>query len=209
MRRYLLLALPVLASGCALPPAVVVASYTADGISYLASGKSLEDHGLSAVTNEDCALHRVLMEEPICSDFKPADATSSAGSPRASPAIVPKQSPVSPGSVPAAPPVASTPRTEIAVAQRPPLPRAPAPVANIGPRRYLVLGSFSTHENAARFAKQLEETNLAVVSVRLQGRTLYRVVAGPLTVTRVADLRARLPGGIAGQTWEVASLTPG
>jgi cell division protein FtsN len=96
-----------------------------------------------------------------------------------------------------------------AVAPPPPPPRPPVPAADTGSRRYLVLGSFSTRENAARFAGQLGQPGLAVVPVKLAGRTVYRVVAGPLAVTGVADLRAKLAAKGAGDTWEVASLPPG
>jgi len=71
----LTLAAPLVLGGCVVPPALTVASYVADGISYLASGKSLEDHALSTVVDEDCALHRVITAEPICSDDKAPDAT--------------------------------------------------------------------------------------------------------------------------------------
>lgn len=60
---------PLFLGGCVVPPAITIASYVADGVSYLASGKSLEDHALSAITDQDCALHRVIQEKAICSDY--------------------------------------------------------------------------------------------------------------------------------------------
>src|SRR5579863_4868847 len=164
MRRYPLLALPILVSGCALPPAVVIASYAADGVSYISSGKSLEDHGLSAVMDQDCALHRVLMEKPICSDFKPTDVTASAGSPPDGTAAPRKGEEPSPAVAPA---IVAAPSDGAAAS---PPPRAPTPTHEVGWRRYLVLGSFSEHERAARFAKALGQPKLAVVAVDLQGR---------------------------------------
>lgn len=53
---------------CALPPAVQIASYTADAVSYAGSGKSLGDHAISAATGEDCALIRILGDRPVCGD---------------------------------------------------------------------------------------------------------------------------------------------
>lgn len=67
--RWLLspLLLPLLAAGCAVPAAVTVASLAADGVSYVATGKSVTDHGISAATGEDCALLRpVLQDKPVC-----------------------------------------------------------------------------------------------------------------------------------------------
>ncbi len=62
-----LLLLQLLLGGCALPAAVVLASYAADGVSYLTTGKSVTDHGLSAATGHDCALLRpILKEKPVC-----------------------------------------------------------------------------------------------------------------------------------------------
>ena len=61
------LVLPLLfLTGCALPPAVTVASLVLDGASYVATGKSTTDHAISAVANEDCALLRAIDGEDIC-----------------------------------------------------------------------------------------------------------------------------------------------
>lgn len=57
-------------SGClvALPPAVQLASLALDGVSYVATGKSVTDHAISAVTAQDCAMLRGLKGETICTD---------------------------------------------------------------------------------------------------------------------------------------------
>ena len=55
-----------LISGCALPPAIAIASYAATGISYLTSRKGPSDHALSAMVDMDCAMFRVVMGEDIC-----------------------------------------------------------------------------------------------------------------------------------------------
>jgi len=53
-------------SGCALPPAVSIASFAADGISYVLTGKNTTDHAISAVVRQDCALIRVVRDKEIC-----------------------------------------------------------------------------------------------------------------------------------------------
>jgi hypothetical protein len=53
-------------AGCALPPAVTVASLVLDGASYVATGKSTTDHAISALADEDCALLRVADGKEIC-----------------------------------------------------------------------------------------------------------------------------------------------
>jgi hypothetical protein len=66
MRRIGIFLAPFLVAGCALPPAVMVASLAADGVSYAATGKSTTDHAISAIAEEDCALLRVVKEESVC-----------------------------------------------------------------------------------------------------------------------------------------------
>lgn len=67
MRNILTLSAAFLLAGCAVPPAVTIASLAVDGFSYAATGKSTTDHALSAITREDCAVLRVLKEEAVCS----------------------------------------------------------------------------------------------------------------------------------------------
>ncbi len=68
VRPIAVLALPILLNACALPAAFSIASLAVDGISYATSGKSVSDHALSAVANEDCAMWRALKARPICRD---------------------------------------------------------------------------------------------------------------------------------------------
>jgi hypothetical protein len=63
-------------TGCGLPPALTVASTLADGISYIASGKSVSDHALSAVTEQDCAVLRLLNEREICIEYADTEAAT-------------------------------------------------------------------------------------------------------------------------------------
>ena len=61
------LVLPLLfLTGCAIPPAVTVASLLLDGVSYVSTGKSTADHAISAFANEDCALLRAVEGKDIC-----------------------------------------------------------------------------------------------------------------------------------------------
>jgi hypothetical protein len=54
-------------SGCGLPPAVAIGSYAADGVSYLATGKTVTDHGLSAAMDQDCAvIGHLVAGKPVC-----------------------------------------------------------------------------------------------------------------------------------------------
>ena len=69
MRQYLWAIMPALLGGCGLPPAVMIASYAADGVSYVVTGKSVSDHGISEVTGRDCAVWRVVKGQSICKDM--------------------------------------------------------------------------------------------------------------------------------------------
>lgn len=61
-----LLAATMFVGGCALPLPLTIASLVADGVSYATTEKSLTDHGLSALTERDCAMHRLFTENEIC-----------------------------------------------------------------------------------------------------------------------------------------------
>ncbi len=65
MRWLVLAAAVIVLSGCGLPPVVTFASSAADIFSYLATKKTVTDHGISLALQKDCALLRVL-DGPIC-----------------------------------------------------------------------------------------------------------------------------------------------
>jgi hypothetical protein len=69
LRRWMPLAVFIPLSGCVLPPALAVASYAADGVLLLASGKTSTDHLLSMAEKRDCAVWRVVKSQPVCQDF--------------------------------------------------------------------------------------------------------------------------------------------
>jgi hypothetical protein len=72
--RLAILVLPVglgtslLGGGCAVPVALTVVSYGADGVSLMGTDKTLTDHAISAVTKKDCALWRIIRGRKICND---------------------------------------------------------------------------------------------------------------------------------------------
>lgn len=72
MRRVLGLGASLFLLGaCALPLPVQVAHWALDGLSYLATEKSVADHGLSLVAQKDCAILRgVLIDGRLCRDYE-------------------------------------------------------------------------------------------------------------------------------------------
>lgn len=60
-------------TGCGVPVAVSVASYAADGASFLSTGRSMTDHGISILLQEDCALFRAVKAKPVCQPMNKDD----------------------------------------------------------------------------------------------------------------------------------------
>jgi len=186
MRRclFLFVLAPLFLSGCGIPPAISIASYIINGVSYAATGKSISDHGISAVAGRDCATWRVLKGENPCKgdptergDPAPIEAGQQATLPTGEPA------PMVASAGPASSLPAETPR-----------------------QRYLVLGSFDTRASADEAAAQFSDSKVTVFEVRVNGRVAHRVVAGPLNDTEVADLRDRLVSHDGQRAFEVNQL---
>ena len=71
-RGLLVLLGALFVSGCAIPVPIQVASWALDGISYLATQKSVTDHGISFVAQQDCALWRTVQGKDICDSYDAA-----------------------------------------------------------------------------------------------------------------------------------------
>ncbi|HEC91103.1 MAG TPA: hypothetical protein ENI55_05495 [Alphaproteobacteria bacterium] len=65
-KGLLLLTSLFLLAGCALPLPLKVASWALDGVSYLATNKSIAENGLSIIAQKDCSLMRPLQGQPVC-----------------------------------------------------------------------------------------------------------------------------------------------
>jgi hypothetical protein len=163
MRGWAFLLLPMATNAC-VPPAVVVASYAADGASYVATGKTVSDHGISAATMRDCSLLRVVKDEAICSDVPAAGAPAPLDDRRIA-------GPATPSGVPSAMPAAST---------------------QAG--RYLVVGSYADRGKAERAARDFAEFTPAIRVHAADARPVHRVVVGPLDAAAVGLVRERSPG---------------
>jgi cell division septation protein DedD len=187
--RFLIILAPILLSGCAIPPAISIASYVLDGISYAATGKSVSDHGISAMAGRDCATFRILKGENPCRgeptelrDPAPIEQGQQATLPTGEPA--PMVASASPEGAPAAAIAPTTP------------PR----------QRYLVLGSYDSRSGADEIAAQFSDTKVTVFEVKVDGRVAHRVVAGPLSDPEVAELRDRLVAHDGQRAYEVNQL---
>ncbi len=177
--RYILVLAPILLSGCAIPPAISIASYVLDGVSYVATGKSVTDHGISMVAGRDCATWRLIKGQSPCKGM-PTERTEPAPIEEGQQATLPTGDP--------APQVAG-------------MPAAAAPR-----QRYLLLGSYEDRGAAEGIAGQFSDTKVTVFEVKVGERTAHRVVAGPLNDTEVAELRQRLVSHDGQRAWEIDQL---
>lgn len=219
LRRFglLALALPIGLGGCGAPVAFQVASLAADGVSYLATGKSVFDHGLSAVAEEDCAMLRIVTEGQVC-----RDETSTLAD--ADPKTTPEEAPA-PEAVPAVavevaelpPPAAEVPEAPVQMAALPepvPAPTAvPQPVSE--PRqaaatpsvpvaedaRYLVIASFGTRDGAERLAGRHVDLKASVLAAEVKGKPAYRVVVGPVPLGELGAAEDRLEAAGIKESW--------
>ena len=66
MLRTLTVTALLVLSACAVPTPFTVFSFAADGISYVATGKTVTDHALSAALGQDCALMRMVRGDAPC-----------------------------------------------------------------------------------------------------------------------------------------------
>jgi hypothetical protein len=66
-KKFVVLALGLFSiGGCAVPVSVQIASWAIDGLSLLATQKSVTDHGISIVAQRDCAIWRGVVEGEMC-----------------------------------------------------------------------------------------------------------------------------------------------
>ena len=123
LRMTLLIPLVLGIAGCALPPALTIASFVADGISMASSGKTVSDQAISFLAHKDCRIWRLAQGRSICGSE--ANVVAVAALPPALPlrAASPALNLPEPG-VPAAAPQAEAPRAEPA-----PLPTSVSPAA--------------------------------------------------------------------------------
>ena len=68
MKRALIVALSLLITGCGAPPVFEMVYYGIQGVSLAVSGKSVGDHAISAMMDQDCAVFRIVRGETICQD---------------------------------------------------------------------------------------------------------------------------------------------
>jgi len=152
----------LLCAGCA-PLPITVASLVADGVSYVTTEKSLTDHGLSALSEQDCAIHRLLTEGVVCKESDGDIVVASTDLSLQSKEVIPQH--------------VATPAGNVSITH----------FGSIGepiPGVYMVLAS-SRDLGAARTFETRNPTMAPQVFAMPAGgrRVIYHVIVGPVTRT--------------------------
>ncbi len=199
-------------SACALPPSVQIASWVADGISYIATKKSLTDHGISLLTQRDCALWRGIKGEAICRDPDAGTfAVASGDSEKTPDAIFAAEKNAS---KPFAVPIRAAPwfeaLTAIGVGQRERgLVRKTLPVERAsGSGLFYVIGSFTRSDFAQALAQRYGALDAYLVDASVGGSRLYRVVVGPFGQDRQDYVYRRIAEAGIDDAWATFMVLP-
>ncbi|MGE5146245.1 MAG: SPOR domain-containing protein [Candidatus Eiseniibacteriota bacterium] len=164
-------------AGCVgvVPPAVTIASYAVDTVSYIATGKTTTDHALSGVADEDCVLLRAVVLENPCRPYPTPDSDlaveleTSYGGEDVSTELADADLAAGGRRGPATAVAARRSSRAATLARAEPARTAPAP-------RYVVVGSFRERANAERARRANASRGAAIVPASVGGRAYYRVV---------------------------------
>jgi hypothetical protein len=216
MQRFSIISCAMLLSGCALPLPFQIASWALDGISYIATEKSVTDHGISIVAQKDCALLRVVQGDDICSTYDDSGTIAVAETGNAdSPDKITLKS-------------VGRDTTNIAAfartAKNPQLPEAstfthvklqPESAENhrlliLGARvwsdrldadMYYVVGSFSNRDNAQSLISKHSDLGPAILVSHLKGNKVYRVAVGPFKNYQRKDIKISIEKSGISNAW--------
>lgn len=207
--------------GCVMPPVVSYASLVLDGVSYATTGKSVSDHALSAATDQDCAMWRVVSEQEIdavCQDAVEATldlaedsdgdtgwgflAGLFSGDGKAPSEGLIDDVTLSPTSGFGEIDPAKVPLTPLAT------PLATATMAAPNHKAiYLVLGSFKSVDQAESLASRVPGFNTAIAPALVGDDRYFRVVAGPFARDETGDAEHRLWAAGINNVWAASLCT--
>jgi Tfp pilus assembly protein PilX len=202
-------------SGCALPLPFQIASWALDGISYLATEKSVTDHGISIVAQKDCALLRVVKGDEICSSNDDSGtiavaATDTAvtddevavldvGSEYLAAAVTETETDY--GTPKIANSILERVRSESKDGQRLLILGARIWSDRMNADTYFVVGSFFNRVNAHRLISKHSDLGPAVMVSLVDGDKVYRVAVGPFDSKQKKDMKLRLKESGISNAW--------
>ncbi len=190
--------------GCVAPPIFTYASMALDGASFVATGKSVGDHALSAVVDKDCALLRVVTEQDVgavCRNYTSEEERDAAVAPAVVSAFKTMFTKIEPRKVP--------PRTDVG-----PVPILPVALTggtgmsgardeNIENRRgiYLMIGNFPSIEGAEKLAARVTGISTVIAPAMAGDVRYFRVVAGPIAPGETNAAQSRLTAVGIDHSW--------
>ncbi len=214
-------------SACAVPPSIQIASWVADGISYIATQKSLTDHGISFIAQRDCALWRGVKGEAICRDPDSGTFAVASGDGEKTPDMqrgekTPdiQRGEKTPDGIsaaeentdePFAVPVRAAPWFTAVTAGQRRLGRARQAIAVERVAQsglFYVIGSFTRFDLAQSLAKRYGVLNARLVDASLRGSRLYRVVVGPFGQDRQDYVYRRIAEAGIDDAWATLMTLP-
>lgn len=189
MNRFIFVTMAAaLCGGCALPISYTIATLMADGVSYVTTDKSLADHGISALTAQDCAIHRILTDGNVCHIVAQDE-------------IAAVQPPPPTAAVAAAPEVRVAAVAALAPA---PARKSTATPAAAAPGIYMVIGSSRDIERARAVSSLHQDMAPHVLAAPSEGRsTVYRVIVGPITESNYPAARLNASQRGLANTWAI------
>ncbi len=193
MRSLAILALPLLLAACGgAGPALSIAVIAADAVSYSVSGKNMTDHAYSAITEKDCAMWRMVKNEPVCKDrlLPEGVRVATGGSMLVDPFVYD-----------------APPRADENVGGAGHVPSADAlrPAARPEPAgRYLVLGTYTNRSESQRAVIRGRKFLPVITRLEDGDKTVYRVVAGPFAPDDAESMRRRLASVGFKDAWPIS-----
>jgi hypothetical protein len=211
MKLLLIIGISGCLSGCALTLEMMAIS----GISYIATGKSLSDNAFSLVTNKDCALHRIIINEAICVKNEPAPNdtdnelmlaniettdTIETDVTMAQSRVEPTQEMTGDVSSVVLTGLATMSMSDFAVVIEQPKVKA---AEYLSAQTFAVVGSFNNYQYAQHRNEKYLNFNPRIIENNAESSTKYRVVVGPF---KRHDFIAELPVMVGAETqlpWEI------
>ena len=202
-------------TGCALPLPFQIASWALDGISYLATEKSVTDHGISIVVQKDCALLRVVKGDEICSSNDDSGTIAVAATDTVvtddEVAVLDVGSGYLAATVTEIETDSGTPKIANSILEKVrPESKDGQHLLISGARiwsdrmnadTYFVVGSFFNRVNARRLISKHSDLGPAIMVSLIDGGKVYRVAVGPFDSNQKKDMKLRLKKSGISNAW--------
>lgn len=204
-KAAVLLGFTAILGGCAVPPALSIASLFADAISFVFTEKSVSDHGISFVARKDCAMWRIVTEGNPCREEDAVILVAGLADQPQTDAVVEsaalRAEAVSSDAEPAA-------LAALATAAGPSVAESPKPpvrTARVRSRSYFVIASFNKEKDAEKLALRHVGLATQVVPATVEGNKKYRVVVGPFSERGREHVRRRVVSAGFARPWMISA----